>query len=67
MSYPKNKRDRFLIGKRKGYKRVSLFFHDFDSVEKEERIRKINSQRFIEILRRNVLIHFVVIPGDGEN
>jgi len=27
MSYPNNKRERFLIGKRKGHKRVSLWFN----------------------------------------
>lgn len=27
MSYPKNKRERFLAGKRKGYKRVAAWFY----------------------------------------
>lgn len=33
MSYPRNKHERFLIGKRKGYKRVSLWSWKDDPID----------------------------------
>jgi len=40
MSYPKNKRERFLIGKRKGYKRVALWTCDYDPIDVRVRDRE---------------------------
>jgi len=45
MSYPKNKRERFLVGKRKGYKRVSLWFRGNDTENRELRERHARHHR----------------------
>ncbi len=48
MSYPKNKHERFLIGKRKGKKRSDLFWNDyswFNVPDREERIERNRQSR----------------------
>jgi len=39
MSYPKNKRERLLIGRRKGRKRVALWICDSDPIDEQKRDR----------------------------
>jgi len=45
MSYPKNKRERLLIGKRKGRKRVSLWYRDDDPRNAEWKKESIQRHR----------------------
>ena len=43
MSHPKNKRDRFLVGKRKGFKRVIQWFevgYTYKTIEERNEVRE---------------------------
>ena len=46
MSHPKNKKERFLIGKRKGLKRVSLWYMNGYTKEKRKELEEEGSRAY---------------------